>query len=360
MAKIVQRRRGTTAEHVAFTGNEGEITVDLTEKTLRVHDGSTVGGTLLAKKDMSNVSNAVGIDQLNFADGNAGEVLQTDGSGNFSFTSQPVLPSLAMGGDLSGVVSNAQLKADVVTGTELADDAVSTNKIVNANVTSPKIANGSINTAHLTPSCVTASESGAAAVEEAKLQTNSVSTIKILDSNVTTAKIADNAVTGTKIALASQAQGDLMHYDGTNWARLAPSSTAGQVLQSAGSGAAPVWGLTPYDISFIAGYDSATVQDDLVVQTYGEMVLARTGTIEGEVGYIDTASAGAAVIVDVEKNGTTIYSTKPQFAVSTATMSAGVISTSAFASGDRLTFKVTQIGSTVAGKGLRFMLKCKV
>jgi len=41
-------------------------------------------------------------------------------------------------------------------------------------------------------------------------------------------------------------------------------------------------------------------------------------------------------------------------------MSAGVISTSAFASGDRLTFKVTQIGSTIAGQGLRFMLKCKV
>ena len=90
MAKIVQRRRGTTAEHVAFTGNEGEITVDLTEKTLRVHDGSTVGGTLLAKKDMSNVSNTVGIAQLDLTDGNAGQVLQTDGAGNLSFTSQPV------------------------------------------------------------------------------------------------------------------------------------------------------------------------------------------------------------------------------------------------------------------------------
>ena len=360
MAKIVQRRRGTTAEHVAFTGNEGEITVDLTEKTLRVHDGSTVGGTLLAKKDMSNVSNAVGIDQLILTDGNAGQVLQTDGAGNLSFTSQPVLPSLAMGGDLSGVVSNAQLKANVVTGTELADDAVSTNKIVNANVTSPKIANGSINTAHLTPSCVTASEIGAAAVEEAKLQTNSVSTIKILDSNVTTAKIADNAVTGTKIALASNATGDLMYYNGTDWVRLAPSSTTGQVLQSAGASTAPVWGSTPYDISFIAGYDSATAGADLIVQTYGEMVMARTGTFEGEVGFIDTVCTGAVVIVDVEKNGTTIYSTKPQFAVSTATMSAGVISTSAFASGDRLTFKITQIGSTIAGKGLRFMLKCKV
>ena len=41
-------------------------------------------------------------------------------------------------------------------------------------------------------------------------------------------------------------------------------------------------------------------------------------------------------------------------------MTAGVISTTAFASGDRVTFKVTQIGSTVAGEGVRFMLKCKV
>ena len=116
---------------------------------------------------------------------------------------------------------------------------------------------------------------------------------------------------------------------------------------------------TPYDISFIAGYDSATVQDDLVVHTYGEMVLARTGTIEGEVGYIDTASANQAVIVDVLKNNTSIYSTKPQYAHTANVMTAGTRSVTTFASGDRLTFKVTQIGTGTVGKGLRFMLKCK-
>jgi hypothetical protein len=40
-------------------------------------------------------------------------------------------------------------------------------------------------------------------------------------------------------------------------------------------------------------------------------------------------------------------------------MTVGVLSTTAFVSGDRVTFKVTQIGSTIAGSGVRFMLKCK-
>ena len=48
MAKIVQLRRGTTTEHNTFTGAVGEVTVDTTNNTLRVHDGSTVGGTRIA------------------------------------------------------------------------------------------------------------------------------------------------------------------------------------------------------------------------------------------------------------------------------------------------------------------------
>jgi hypothetical protein len=45
MAKQVQFRRGTAAENNAFTGAVGEITVDTTNKQIRVHDGSTAGGT---------------------------------------------------------------------------------------------------------------------------------------------------------------------------------------------------------------------------------------------------------------------------------------------------------------------------
>ena len=43
-ATQVKRRRGTEAQNNEFTGAEGEITVDLTNMTLRVHDGRTKGG----------------------------------------------------------------------------------------------------------------------------------------------------------------------------------------------------------------------------------------------------------------------------------------------------------------------------
>lgn len=46
----IQFRRGTSAEHETFTGAPGEITVDTTNNTLRVHDGQTPGGTTLAKR----------------------------------------------------------------------------------------------------------------------------------------------------------------------------------------------------------------------------------------------------------------------------------------------------------------------
>ena len=86
MAKIVQIRRGSTDQHKNFPGEEGEITVDLTDKTIRVHDGTELDGraTLdvnlptgypLARADMSNVAGSIGIAQLNFSDGNAVEVL---------------------------------------------------------------------------------------------------------------------------------------------------------------------------------------------------------------------------------------------------------------------------------------------
>ena len=57
MAIQVKFRRGSAGQHNSFTGANGEITVDTTNKTLRVHDGVTVGGTRLAKfSDLSAVN----------------------------------------------------------------------------------------------------------------------------------------------------------------------------------------------------------------------------------------------------------------------------------------------------------------
>jgi len=116
----------------------------------------------------------------------------------------------------------------------------------------------------------------------------------------------------------------------------------------------------PYDIGFTAGFDADMVKEDVAVATYGEMVMARACTITGEVAYVDTAPTGATLIMDIMKNGTTIYaSTKPLIAISANTHTVGVATTTALASGDRVTFKITQIGSSEPGEGVRFTLKCK-
>ena len=59
-AFAMQLRRGTTAQHSAFTGLVGEITVDTDKDTIVVHDGSTAGGIPLAKA--SEVVTASGLD----------------------------------------------------------------------------------------------------------------------------------------------------------------------------------------------------------------------------------------------------------------------------------------------------------
>ena len=61
MSRQIQIRRGTAAEHNNFTGAMGEVTMDTTNKTLRVHDGTTVGGNEIMSVDKfySNITNCV-------------------------------------------------------------------------------------------------------------------------------------------------------------------------------------------------------------------------------------------------------------------------------------------------------------
>ena len=112
MPTVLQFRRGTTTQNNNFTGAAGELSIDTTLDTVRVHDGSTAGGFALAKETgTSNItlnaqaelrlgdsdsSNYVGfkspgtvstnlIFTLPSADGTAGQAIVTDASGNLSF-----------------------------------------------------------------------------------------------------------------------------------------------------------------------------------------------------------------------------------------------------------------------------------
>lgn len=49
MTRILQIRRGTAAQNNNFTGMPGEISMDTDTKTLRIHDGVTLGGFPLAR-----------------------------------------------------------------------------------------------------------------------------------------------------------------------------------------------------------------------------------------------------------------------------------------------------------------------
>ena len=75
-------------------------------------------------------------------------------------------------------------------------------------------------------------------------------------------------------------------------------------------------------------------------------------TIATVIASVSTAPTGASLIFDVNKNGTTIFSTqgnRPTITASAFTDLASTPDVTSLASGDYLTVDVDQIGSTVAG-----------
>ena len=68
MASILKLRRGSSTQNDSFTGAEGEVTFDTTNKTLRVHDGSTSGGIKLAKDSERDDNLSVANANVLFAD----------------------------------------------------------------------------------------------------------------------------------------------------------------------------------------------------------------------------------------------------------------------------------------------------
>ena len=76
---------------------------------------------------------------------------------------------------------------------------------------------------------------------------------------------------------------------------------------------------------------------------------------------VKTAPTGQAIIVDVNKNGTTIFTTqanRPQIAAGSTTGDSGTPDVTALAEGDKLTVDVDQVGSGTAGADLTVEVVC--
>lgn len=82
MAKQLQLRRGTTAEHASFTGAVGEVTVDSDKDTLVVHDAYQVGGFPMLRQDLNNIANqSITPAMLSFSGGNPYDALMVNAAG---------------------------------------------------------------------------------------------------------------------------------------------------------------------------------------------------------------------------------------------------------------------------------------
>ena len=87
MATEIKLRRGTKAQHddgSGFTGALGEVTVDTTDDTLRVHDGSLKGGHVIAKlSDVEASDTLAELSDTSITSTAAGHILIHDGSDSF-------------------------------------------------------------------------------------------------------------------------------------------------------------------------------------------------------------------------------------------------------------------------------------
>lgn len=248
-------------------------------------------------------------------DGNSGELLQTDGSGNLSWSTAG-----------SGTVSSVGLSAPTgfsVTG-------------------SPVTASGTLALAYAAgyqgyTTAEATKLSGIAAGAEVNVATD-------LSYTASTRVLASS--TGTNATLPEVAAGGnsgLM--TGTDKTKLDGIETGAEVNNS--------------DIYVIACSDETT---DLTTGTAkATFRMPAAGTLTAVRASVTTAPAGSALVVDINEAGTSVLSTKLSIdateKTSTTAATAAVISDSALAADAEITIDIDQIGSTTAGTGLKVQLE---
>jgi len=108
---------------------------------------------------------------------------------------------------------------------------------------------------------------------------NTIDSDHYVDGSIDLAHIGANQIDGTKLALASQAAGDIMYYNGTDWIRLV-KGTADQVLTMNDGATAPNWEAaagttinTNADNRVITGSGTANTLNGETTLLYGSSVL---------------------------------------------------------------------------------------
>ena len=137
--------------------------------------------------------------------------------------------------------------------------------------------------------------------------------------------------------------------------------TAGQVLSKIdGTDYNTQWSDLPTQTKAFAFY----IDGDLTVDTdLMSIIVPMALTITEIRCAVSTAPTGANLIIDINKNGTTLYTTqgnRPTIAASGTSATATDSDVTALVVGDILSLDIDQIGSTVAGSNLSVIVICEV
>jgi len=171
--------------------------------------------------------------------------------------------------------------------------------------------------------------------------------------NVATARILGRTTAGT---------GDIEELTPTQLTAMlnAFSSSLQGLVPASGGGTAnflradATWAAPPGTL--IGGAYVFTVPGALTVAAGTKrLYVGRSLTIANVTAGVNTAPTGASILVDVNKNGTTIFTTqsaRPTIVASGFSDTSNTPAVTSLAAGDYLTVDVDQIGSTVAGSNL--------
>ena len=195
---------------------------------------------------------------------------------------------------------------------EVSNDSVGTSKIQDDAITAPKIANNAVGASEIAADAVGASE--------------------LANDAVDTAAVADNAVTGAKIAMGSDATGDIMKYNGTDYARMARGTseqvlrvnTAGTDLEYADAVGGAAWALKTGAYTAVAG-DGVMVDTSSSAITITLPISSGPPSLGDFVRILDATGNAATNNITVARNGNNIQGAAADLTIATNRAAIGLV-----------------------------------
>ena len=282
---------------------------------------------------------------MNVTDGTVGQYLTTDGNGVLSFATDSTNVGLSpVGGDLTGTVNNAQIAPNSVDGTHIALGNDVAGDIMYYDGTSwvrlIKGVDGEVLTL----------ASGLPSWDADSTNVGGTALGGSLGGTVSSGSINANAINGTHIALGSDAAGDVMYYDGTDYVRLA-KGTAGQVLKINSGATAPEWAAdtdTTIGDAVVGGDVTGTISNITIPNNTITSAMIAAGVIVAQDIALNAVN-GTHIAMGSDIAGDVLYYNGTDYARLGAGTAGQVLTMNAGATAPEWTADSTNVGTTAVG-----------